>query len=93
MGKILKDPSLYDNANKTVANVRQLTEDINAGKGALGKFAKDPEFAARMQNIADKLSAIADRLDAGEGTAGKLLRDPSCLQQCGPNAGGDADTD
>ncbi len=31
-GKLLKDPELYNNANKTVANVRQLTDDINAGK-------------------------------------------------------------
>ena len=37
-GKLLKDPELYDNANKTIANIRQLTDDINAGKGALGKI-------------------------------------------------------
>ena len=62
---------------KTVTNVKQLTEDINAGKGALGKLAKDQEFANKLQNTIDRLSDMSDRLDAGEGSAGKFLRDPA----------------
>jgi phospholipid/cholesterol/gamma-HCH transport system substrate-binding protein len=76
-GKFLKDPTLYNNANATIANVKQLTDDINAGKGAIGKLAKDEEFANKLQNTMNKLSAITDRLEAGQGTAGKLLQDPS----------------
>ena len=48
-GKFLKDPELFDNTNKTVANIRQLTDDMNAGKGALGKFTHDQEFANKLQ--------------------------------------------
>ena len=29
--------------------MRQLTDDINAGKGAIGKFAHDKEFADKLQ--------------------------------------------
>jgi phospholipid/cholesterol/gamma-HCH transport system substrate-binding protein len=57
--------------------VKQLTEDINAGKGTLGKLAKDQEFANKLQNTMDRLSDMVDRLNAGEGSAGKFLRDPA----------------
>jgi len=76
-GKLLKDPELYDNANKTIANVRQLTDDINAGKGALGKMTHDQEFAARLQTTMNNLAALSERLEKGEGTAGMLFKDPA----------------
>ena len=76
-GKFLKDSTLYDNANATIATAKKLTDDINAGKGPIGMLAKDEEFARKLKDTMDKLSAISDRLEAGEGSAGKLLRDPS----------------
>jgi phospholipid/cholesterol/gamma-HCH transport system substrate-binding protein len=76
-GKFLKDPALYDNANKTMAEARQMMEQVNGGKGALGKFARDEEFAKKLDDTVTKLSIISDRLEAGEGSAGKLLKDPS----------------
>jgi phospholipid/cholesterol/gamma-HCH transport system substrate-binding protein len=57
--------------------VKQLTEDINAGKGTLGKLAKDQEFANKLQNTMDRLSDMVNRGNAGEGSAGKFLRDPA----------------
>ena len=39
-GKFLKDPSLYNNANDTIANLKKITDDINAGKGTIGKLTK-----------------------------------------------------
>ena len=77
MGKFLKDPSLYNNANDTIANVKKLTDDINAGKGTLGKLTKDEALAQKLDNTITKLSALTDRLEAGEGTAGMLFKDPS----------------
>jgi phospholipid/cholesterol/gamma-HCH transport system substrate-binding protein len=56
--------------------VKTLTDDINAGKGAIGKLTKDQEFAAKLQNTMNKLSSLTDRIDAGEGSIGKLFRDP-----------------
>jgi phospholipid/cholesterol/gamma-HCH transport system substrate-binding protein len=54
-----------------------LTDDINAGKGAIGKLAKDPEFAAKLQTTMNNLAALSDRLEKGEGSAGMLLKDPA----------------
>ncbi|MGH9641928.1 MAG: MlaD family protein, partial [Terriglobales bacterium] len=76
-GKLLKDPQLYDNTNKTMANIRQLTDDMNAGKGALGKFTHDQEFANKLQETLNNLTALTDRLEKGEGTAGMLFKDPA----------------
>ena len=76
-GKFLKDPGLYNNANDTIANVKKLTDDINAGKGTLGKLTKDDALAQKLDNTITKLSMLTDRLEAGEGTAGKLFKDPS----------------
>ena len=55
-GKFLKDPSLYNNANDTIANLKKVTEDINAGKGTLGKLTKDEELAKKLDNTITKLS-------------------------------------
>ena len=73
----LKDPALYNNANQTIANVRKLTDDINAGKGPIGKLARDQEFANKLQKTLDNITDLTNRLEAGEGTAGRLFKDPS----------------
>ncbi len=54
-----------------------MTDDINAGRGALGKFAHDKEFADKLQDTVNNLAAISGRLEKGEGSAGLLLRDPA----------------
>ena len=77
IGKLLKDETLANNLNHTVANANQLLADINAGKGGLGLIAKDPAFAAKLRDTVDKLDSIIDRADAGEGTLGQLVRNPS----------------
>jgi phospholipid/cholesterol/gamma-HCH transport system substrate-binding protein len=77
VGKLIKDPSLYNNANETIAKANRLMEDVNAGKGALGKFAKDEEFARKLETTITNLQTVSTRLANGEGSAGKLLDDPS----------------
>ena len=63
--------------NKTIANIKQLTDDINAGRGGLGKIAHDKEFAEKLQTTMNSLAAISERLEKGEGSVGLLLKDPA----------------
>ena len=56
---------------------QSLTDDINAGKGAIGTLTKDQEFAKKLQDTMGRLNEITTRLNNGEGSAGKFLRDPS----------------
>jgi phospholipid/cholesterol/gamma-HCH transport system substrate-binding protein len=76
VGKLIKDPALYNNANATIAKANTLMANINSGKGALGKFASDPEFARKLDDTVTKLSSIADKMNSDKGTIGLLLTDP-----------------
>jgi phospholipid/cholesterol/gamma-HCH transport system substrate-binding protein len=63
--------------NDTIANLKKLTDDINAGKGAFGKLAKDEELARKLDNTISKLSDLTTQLQAGQGTVGRLFKDES----------------
>ncbi len=41
VGKMLRDPEMYDHFAKTSARMDSLTADLQAGKGSLGKVLKD----------------------------------------------------
>ena len=70
--------------------MKKLTDDINAGKGAIGKMATDQEFADKLQNTLNKLSAISDRLEKrGEGMAGNSASRSRPVPGCGSDAGRD----
>lgn len=84
LGRLIKDPALYDNALKTVedlrsagARVQQAAEtiqatvaDARAGKGTVGKLLVD-------DSLYRNASAILADARAGKGTVGKLLKDDS----------------
>jgi len=57
--------------------MRQLTDDMNAGKGALGKFTHDQDFANKLQTTMNNLAALSDRMEKGEGSVGMLFKDPA----------------
>jgi phospholipid/cholesterol/gamma-HCH transport system substrate-binding protein len=71
----LKDPSLYNNANDTVANLKKVSEDLNAGKGTAGRLLKDEELGKKIDTTMTKLAALTSELEAGQGTVGKLFKD------------------
>ena len=67
---------MYNNINQITASLRDLTNDINAGRGTLGLVAKNKEFAAKIDRLTTNLEEISNRLAAGEGSAGLFLKDP-----------------
>jgi phospholipid/cholesterol/gamma-HCH transport system substrate-binding protein len=77
VGKLIKDPVLYNEATSTVHELHLLTVDLNSGKGSVGKLLHDDQLYDRLNDTSAKLNAIANALDAGKGTAGKLLKDDS----------------
>ena len=77
VGKFIKDPQLYQQAQATVAQLQTLTRNLNNGKGSMGKLLQDDELYDRLNDTASKLDAITTALDEGKGTAGKLLKDDS----------------
>ncbi len=77
VGKFIKDPQLYDQADATVSQLQKLTRNLNNGKGSMGKLMQDDELYNRLNDTAAKLDAITTALNEGKGTAGKLLKDDS----------------
>jgi phospholipid/cholesterol/gamma-HCH transport system substrate-binding protein len=75
-GKLLKDPALFDEAQKTIAEIHSLAADLNAGKGTAGKLMKDDQLHRRMDELLAKLNSTIDKIDAGQGTIGQLIVNP-----------------
>jgi phospholipid/cholesterol/gamma-HCH transport system substrate-binding protein len=75
VGKLIEDPTLYNQATATVAELHTLTANINGGRGSVGKLLNDDQLYNRLNDTVAKFDTIANALNAGQGTAGKLLKD------------------
>jgi phospholipid/cholesterol/gamma-HCH transport system substrate-binding protein len=76
IGKVIYDPSLYNQLNATVSEFKGLVDDIQSGKGSIGPLITSDEAYKKVIGTIDKLNAMVDDLQQGKGTAGKLLKDP-----------------
>jgi phospholipid/cholesterol/gamma-HCH transport system substrate-binding protein len=77
VGKLIYDPSLYNQAKSAVNEVQTLLNDITQGNGSLGKLIEDDDLYNRANATLDKINAMIDDVNAGHGTVGKLLKDPA----------------
>ena len=75
IGKLIYDPSLYDQLNITVNEFKGLVDDVKNGQGSLGPLFTSDEAYKKAIAAIDKLNVIVDELQQGKGTAGKLLKD------------------
>jgi len=63
------DPTdLLEELGAAVASVREITDQVTAGKGTLGKLIYDDTLYNNLSNVSGKLAK-------GEGTVGKLIND------------------
>ncbi len=76
------------NLHDTTQNLKNVTEKIDTGKGALGALVSDPKTADKVQrtldNIektSDNLKGITDKVNKGEGTFGALVSDKEMGQK------------
>ncbi len=80
IGKVIYDPTLYNQLNATVAEFKGLVDDIQSGKGSLGPLFTSDEAYKKAMSAVDKVNAMIDDLQAGKGSAGKLLKDPELYE-------------
>jgi len=59
---------ILEELGAAVAGIREMTEQVSAGKGTLGKLIHDDALYNNLRDVSDKLAK-------GEGTIGKLLND------------------
>jgi phospholipid/cholesterol/gamma-HCH transport system substrate-binding protein len=77
LGKFIYDPTLYDRLSQTVAELKQVADEIAKGQGSLGKLINSNDAYDKFVATLDKMNAVVDDLQQGKGTAGKFLKDPA----------------
>lgn len=75
IGLLLKDPGMYERANKVLGEMSILMTEINQGKGSIGKLLKNDEMYNKVMKSIDQVAKMIDDINAGKGNAGKLLKD------------------
>jgi phospholipid/cholesterol/gamma-HCH transport system substrate-binding protein len=77
VGKLIKDPSLYNHLNDTASKFDALATSIQQGKGTIGKLATSDELYNKVDSAAGHLEDTAAALTSQKGTLGKLIYDPA----------------
>jgi phospholipid/cholesterol/gamma-HCH transport system substrate-binding protein len=95
LGKLLADPTLYDEATATLASLRDSFGDIHKvtgrlanGEGTLGKLLVDDSMYADLRETvtglnvtAQNFAEVSEQVKHGEGTLGRLVSDDSLYNQ------------
>jgi phospholipid/cholesterol/gamma-HCH transport system substrate-binding protein len=77
LGKLIYDPTLYDRFSQTVAELKEVVDEIAKGQGSLGQLINSNDAYNKFIATLDKMNGVVDDLQQGKGTAGKFLKDPS----------------
>ena len=76
VGKLLSDPSVFNNLKETTATLAQVVRDVNDSEGSFKKFVEDPSLYNRLEQTTTSLEEFSNNLNQGSGTIAKLVRDP-----------------
>jgi len=77
-------PQLADvtaQANKGIAEITALMQDIRAGKGTVGKLMTDEQLYVDLHQFISAARDVTDGLSKGKGTLGQLLNNPESARQ------------
>ncbi len=77
VGKLIKDPALYNNLNSTVSRLNEVASNIQQGKGTAGKFISSDELYNKVNTTVDNVNDVLGAVKDQQGTAGKLIYDPA----------------
>jgi phospholipid/cholesterol/gamma-HCH transport system substrate-binding protein len=87
-GKLVTDPTLYDQTTHLIRKVDALSEKtsqllarIETGDGTLGKLVMDRAFYDRATAAVEEMQKLGALLNHPEGSLGKLVRDPALYQR------------
>jgi phospholipid/cholesterol/gamma-HCH transport system substrate-binding protein len=77
VGKLIKDPSLYNHLNDTASKFDALATSIQQGQGTIGKLAESDDLYKKVDTAVGHLDDATAALSSQKGTLGKLIYDPS----------------
>ncbi len=73
LGRIINDPGLYNEIEKTVASLNTVMGRLEKGEGTLGKLMNDSSLYEDAAAMVGDVRTISDRLKNGQGTFGRML--------------------
>jgi phospholipid/cholesterol/gamma-HCH transport system substrate-binding protein len=76
-GRILKDPKLYNDLDKSVAQLNTILANLNAGKGTAGQLLVSNKLGNEVSRTLGKVDLTLDKVNSGQGTIGQLLVNPA----------------
>jgi phospholipid/cholesterol/gamma-HCH transport system substrate-binding protein len=77
-------PQLADvtaQANRGIAEITALMQDIRAGKGTVGKLMTDEQLYEELRQFTSAARQVTEGLTSGKGTLGQLLNNPESARQ------------
>ena len=76
IGKLVNDDSMYTNLQAIASNLKEVSDNIAAGRGTIGKlFSTNETMYADLSGAVSNINAIAQNMKDGKGTLGKLMTD------------------
>jgi len=83
VGKLLNDPSFYNNLNDTVVAAKgtvnkasDLMQGISTGDGTIPLLLRERTVFDRIESSMNRLEKLLTEIESGEGSAAKLIKNP-----------------
>ncbi len=75
LGKLVNDPSVYQNLAETSANLARLSTDLASEDSTLGRLARRPEIYNNFEEIMESVRNVMAQIESGKGTLGSVIMD------------------
>ncbi len=75
LGKLVNNPSLYDEMTTTSAQLARILTRLEEGEGTFGRLLADPTLYENLKRTMGNLAALTDQINSKEGTLGQLMAD------------------
>ena len=79
LGKLMNDPSLYNNLNDSATKIDAVATSVQQGQGTVGKLVASDELYNKVDAAAGHLENATAAISDQKGTLGKLIYDPSAF--------------
>ena len=76
LGKLIYDPSTYDEIKGVAEKSNALLGDVRQGKGTLGKLTTDDTLFDNLRDASANVRDATAKLNSNQGTMGKFFTDP-----------------
>ena len=63
VGRLMHDPTLYNETTASMTNLKEILQKINQGQGTVGKVVNDQDFYKNAKLTLQKLDKMTDSLE------------------------------